>query len=80
MNFVSIFLALRRFWHFGSVAPEPTRSFILVYFFILEDFAAILLCHFSFHLTLLLFYRSFIVDKQPPQVLKTQTKFQASVR
>jgi len=24
--------------------------------------------------------RSFIVDKQPPQVLKTQTKFQASVR
>lgn len=27
-----------------------------------------------------LILRSFIVDKQPPQVLKTQTKFQASVR
>ncbi|XP_065053259.1 signal transducer and activator of transcription 5B-like isoform X1 [Rhopilema esculentum] len=27
-----------------------------------------------------LIQRSFIVDKQPPQVLKTQTKFQASVR
>ena len=27
-----------------------------------------------------IFPRSFIVDKQPPQVLKTQTKFQASVR
>lgn len=31
------------------------------------------------HLTTLIM-QSFVVDKQPPQVLKTQTKFQASVR
>lgn len=32
------------------------------------------------HHCLSLFPSSFLVEKQPPQVLKTQTKFQASVR
>lgn len=32
------------------------------------------------HHCLPLFPSSFLVEKQPPQVLKTQTKFQASVR
>ncbi|XP_057292759.1 signal transducer and activator of transcription 5B-like [Hydractinia symbiolongicarpus] len=69
-------------WHFYSLAAQYKLLFDtlpITKYGIEKEQIEKLLKDVVTNLTTLIM-RSFIVDKQPPQVLKTQTKFQASVR